>query len=260
MILHFYKYQGTGNDFIMLDARDNWFPALSNKLISYLCDRKFGIGADGLVLIRTNSRFDFTMIYHNSDGKEGTMCGNAGRCSVAFAGKLGIISDHAKFEASDGIHEGWIKENYVRLTMQPVNKVKFDKNHYELNTGSPHYVKFVKNIEKVDVRNKGAAIRYSGAYGKKGINVNFVSPYKDGIFVRTYERGVENETLSCGTGMVASAICAALRSQTDKNSFSIYTRGGNLKISFRKSGKQRFEDIILEGPADLVFEGNIKIE
>jgi diaminopimelate epimerase len=244
----------------MLDTRDSWFPALSNKQISFLCDRKFGIGADGLVLIRPNSRFDFTMIYYNSNGKEGSMCGNAGRCSVAFAGKIGIISDHAKFESSDGVHEGWINEDIIRLTMQPVHKVKFLEDHYELNTGSPHYVKFVKNVEKEDVRNKGAAIRYSGDFGKKGINVNFVSPYKDGIFVRTYERGVEDETLSCGTGMVASAICAALKNDSDKNSYSIYTRGGKLKISFRKSGKQRFDDIILEGPANFVFEGNIKID
>jgi diaminopimelate epimerase len=260
VILHFYKFHGTGNDFIILDARDNWFPALSKKLVTFLCDRRFGIGADGLVLIRPNSRFDFTMIYFNSDGNEGTMCGNAGRCAVAFAKKLGIITDHTKFESTDGIHEGWIHEENVRLTMQPVNRVKFSENHYELNTGSPHYVKFVKSIEKTDVKHKGAAIRYSGTYGKKGINVNFVSPYKDGIFVRTYERGVEDETLSCGTGMVASAICTAIRNKTDKNSFSIYTRGGKLHISFTRSGKQRFGNIILEGPASFVFEGNIKID
>jgi len=244
----------------MLDSRDNWFPALSNKLISSLCDRRFGIGADGLVLIRPNSRFDFTMIYYNSDGHEGTMCGNAGRCALAIAKKIGLISDHGKFESSDGIHEGWIQEDIIRLTMQPVNKVKFFGDHYELNTGSPHYVKFVKNIEKTDVKHRGASIRYSGDYGKKGINVNFVSFYKDGIFVRTYERGVEDETLSCGTGMVASAICAAIKSKTDKNSFIIYTRGGKLLISFQRSGKQLFENIILEGPASFVFEGNIKID
>jgi diaminopimelate epimerase len=260
VILHFYKYHGTGNDFIMLDARDNWFPALSNNMITSLCDRRFGIGADGLVLIRPNSRFDFTMIYYNSDGHIGTMCGNAGRCAVDFAKKIGIITDHSKFEGSDGIHEGWIQNDIVRLTIQPVKKIKISEDHYELNTGSPHYVKFVKNIEKTDVKQKGAVIRYSGAYGKKGINVNFVSLFKDGIFVRTYERGVEDETLSCGTGMVASAICAAIRSKTDKNSFAIYTRGGKLHISFHRSGNQHFEDIILEGPASFVFEGNIKIE
>jgi diaminopimelate epimerase len=260
VILHFYKYHGTGNDFIMLDARDNWFPVLSNKLISSICDRRFGIGADGLVLIRPHSRFDFTMIYYNSDGHTGSMCGNAGRCAIAFANKTGIISDHAKFESADGIHEGWIYNDIIRLTMQPVKRVKFSEGHYELNTGSAHYVKFVRDIEKTDVKHKGAIIRYSGTYGKKGINVNFVSFYKDGIFVRTYERGVEDETLSCGTGMVASAICAAIKSKTDKNSLRIYTRGGNLNISFRKSGNQHFEDIILEGPASYIFEGNIKID
>ena len=261
MIIHFYKYQGTGNDFILLDARDSWFPVLSTRHISSLCDRRFGIGADGLVLIRSHSRFDFTMSYFNSDGHEGTMCGNAGRCAVAFAKKIGIINNHGKFEGSDGIHEGWIQDDIVSLTMQPVKKIKFSEDHYELNTGSPHYVKFVKNIETIDVKKKGAVIRYSGAFGKKGINVNFVSPYKkDGIYVRTYERGVEDETLSCGTGMVASAICAAMRSKTDKNSYPIFTRGGNLHIYFRRSGNQHFEDIILEGPANFVFEGNIKIE
>jgi diaminopimelate epimerase len=260
VIVQFNKYQGTGNDFIMFDARKNKFSSLSLKKIASLCDRRFGIGADGLVLIRPHPTLDFSMIYYNSDGNEGTMCGNAGRCSVAFAQKTGIISDHARFEASDGFHEGWINENIVRLTMKPADGIKSIKDHYELDTGSPHYVKFVDNAEKTDVRHEGKAIRYSSPYREKGINVNFVSFHKNGIFVRTYERGVEDETLSCGTGMVASAICAAINSKSDKNSYTIYTRGGILHISFTKSGNEYFDNIILEGPVGFVFEGKIEID
>jgi diaminopimelate epimerase len=260
VIVQFNKYQGTGNDFIMFDARKSKFPSLSVKKIASLCDRRFGIGADGLILIHSHPNLDFSMIYYNSDGNEGTMCGNGGRCAVAFAQKIGMIKDHARFEASDGFNEGWINKNIVKLTMQPVEVVQSHKDHFELNTGSPHYVKFVDNAEKTDVRYEGTAIRYSSSFKEKGINVNFVSFHKDGIFVRTYERGVEDETLSCGTGMVASAICAAINSKSDKNSYTIYTRGGILHISFKKSGKEYFDNIILEGPVGFVFEGKVKIE
>jgi diaminopimelate epimerase len=260
VIVQFKKYQGTGNDFILIDARKSKFSSLAPEKITFLCDRRFGIGADGLILIRLHPDYDFSMIYYNSDGNEGTMCGNAGRCAVAFARKTGMIRDYARFEAADGFHEGWINKNIVKLTIQPVDGIKILDDHYELNTGSPHYVKFVKNAEKTDVRNEGPAIRYSNAYREKGINVNFVSPYKDGIFVRTYERGVENETLSCGTGIVASAICAAINSKSDKNSYTIYTRGGILQVSFTRTGENRYEKIILEGPVGFVFEGNVEID
>ncbi len=260
MIIQFSKYQGTGNDFIMIDARNSEFSILPPEKISAICDRRFGIGGDGLIMIRSHGDLDFSMIYYNSDGREGTMCGNGGRCAVAFANKAGIISDYARFQACDGIHEGWINKNIVKLTMQPVRGVKISGDHYELNTGSPHYVKFVDDVRKTDVRNEGSAIRYSSAYREKGININFVSLYKEGIFVRTYERGVEDETLSCGTGIIASAICAAISSKSDKNSYTIYTRGGTLQITFRKSGNEHFDDIILEGPVGFVFEGNINIE
>jgi diaminopimelate epimerase len=260
VILQFSKYQGTGNDFIIFDARNSEFPVLAAEKITSLCDRRFGIGADGLILIRRHKELDFSMIYFNSDGNEGSMCGNGGRCAVAFAKKAGIIQDHAQFESYDGIHEGWINKNIIKLTMQPVNGIKIFKDHYELNTGSPHYVKFVDDALKTDVRNEGPEIRYSKPYHQEGINVNFVSSHKEGIFVRTYERGVEDETLSCGTGMVASAICAAINSKSDKNSYTIYTRGGILHISFRRSGPDHFENIILEGPAGFVFDGKINID
>jgi diaminopimelate epimerase len=260
VIIQFNKYQGTGNDFIIFDARNSKFPAPSSENISTLCDRRFGIGADGLILIRTHSELDFTMKYYNSDGKEGSMCGNGGRCAVAFAKKAGIINDYARFQAYDGIHEGWIRKNIVKITMLPVSGIKKCTDHYELNTGSPHYVKFVDDAMKIDIRNDGSAIRYSSPYGKNGINVNFVSTYKNGILVRTYERGVEDETLSCGTGMVASAICAAIDSKSDKNSYAIYTRGGTVKIFFQRNGADNFDNIILEGPVGFVFEGKIKID
>jgi diaminopimelate epimerase len=260
VIIQFSKYQGTGNDFIIFDAKISKFPALSSENILALCDRRFGIGADGLILIREHAELDFTMIYYNSDGHEGSMCGNAGRCAVAFAKKAGIIKNHARFQAYDGIHEGRISKDKVKLTMLPVSGIKISRNHYELNTGSPHYVKFVNDALKVDVRNDGPAIRYSSPYRKKGINVNFVSPYKKGIFVRTYERGVEDETLSCGTGMVASAICAAINGKSDKNSYTIYTRGGTLQVSFKRTGKDHFDHIIIEGPVGFVFDGKIKID
>ena len=259
MIVQFSKYQGTGNDFIIFDARNSEFPVLPFEKVSALCDRRFGIGADGLIMILPHRKLDFSMKYYNSDGHEGTMCGNGGRCAVAFASRSGIIKDHARFEAFDGIHEGWISRNIVKLTMQPVKGIKIFEDHYELNTGSPHYVKFVNDARKTDVMNEGPVIRYSSPFREKGINVNFVSPHKDGIFVRTYERGVEDETLSCGTGMVASAICAAVNNKSDKNSYTIYTRGGTLQISFRRSGKDRFDNIMLEGPVGFVFEGNIEI-
>jgi diaminopimelate epimerase len=260
LIVQFNKYQGTGNDFILFDAGKSKFPLLSPHKIASLCDRRFGIGADGLILIHPHPNLDYSMVYYNSDGNEGTMCGNGGRCSVAFAQKAGMIREHARFEASDGFHEGWINNNIVKLTMQPVDGIKSLEDHYELNTGSPHYVRFVDNAEKTEVRREGIAIRNSSLYREKGINVNFVSFFKDGIFVRTYERGVEDETLSCGTGMVASAICAAINSKSDKNSFTVYTRGGMLHISFRKSGNEYFDNIILEGPVGFVFEGKVRID
>ncbi len=260
MILHFYKYHGTGNDFIMLDARNNRFVTPGPETIATLCHRRFGIGADGLVTIHPHEKLNFTMKYYNSDGYEGSMCGNAGRCAVKFAKKLGITGTSARFEAVDGIHEGSISsDNTVILTLLPVSTVLYTGGHYELSTGSPHYVKFTNMLEDMDVRKEGSAIRYSRKYKKDGINVNFVSFYQDGIYVRTYERGVEDETLSCGTGIIASAICADIEKKSDKHSWIIYTRGGTLHVSFNRSGKKRFENITLQGPATFVFEGDVEI-
>jgi diaminopimelate epimerase len=260
MIVHFHKYHGTGNDFIMIDARDSRFLTPGPDIITWLCDRRVGIGADGLVTIHPHKDLDFMMKYYNSDGHEGSLCGNAGRCAIIFTKKLGIIDQSGRFRAFDGIHEGRItSEQNVILTMLPVSTIKYIKDHYELNTGSPHYVKFIDSVEKKDVRTEGAAIRYSQPYKKEGINVNFVSFYKDGIYVRTYERGVEDETLSCGTGNIACAICAAIQTRSDKHSYTVYTRGGILRVSFDRSGEERFENITLEGPVKFVFEGDVEI-
>jgi diaminopimelate epimerase len=260
VVLHFYKYHGTGNDFIMLDARNNRFITPGPDTISTLCHRRFGIGADGLVTIHPHEKLDFIMKYYNSDGYEGSMCGNAGRCAVKFAKKLGITNNSARFEAIDGIHEGQISpDNTVILTMLPVSTVIYTGDHYELDTGSPHYVKFINMLEDMDVRKEGSAIRYSRKYKNDGINVNFVSFFQDGIYVRTYERGVEDETLSCGTGIIASAICADMEKKSDKHSWIIYTRGGTLRVSFNRSEKEHFENITLQGPATFVFEGDVEV-
>ncbi len=260
MVVHFHKYHGTGNDFIMIDARNSRFSPPGTDIIARLCDRRLGIGADGLVTIHPHENLDFMMRYYNSDGYEGSLCGNAGRCATVFASKLGIVKQSARFKAFDGIHEGRItSDQMVILTMLPVSSVRYVGDHYELDTGSPHYVKFVDSVEKKDIRSEGSSIRYSQPYKKEGINVNFVSVYKDGIYVRTYERGVEDETLSCGTGNIASAICSAIHSRSDNHSYTVYTRGGILRVSFDRTGEEQFQNITLEGPVKFVFEGDVEV-
>jgi diaminopimelate epimerase len=260
MVIHFYKYHGTGNDFIMTDARNSRFSPPGTDIIARLCDRRIGIGADGFVTIHPYENLDFMMKYYNSDGNEGSLCGNAGRCATVFASKLGIVKQSARFKASDGIHEGRItSDQTVIMTMLPVSSVRYVGDHYELNTGSPHYVKFVDSVEKKDIRSEGAAIRYSQPFKKEGINVNFVSVHKDGIYVRTYERGVEDETLSCGTGNIASAICSAIQTRSYNHSYTVYTRGGILRVSFDRTGVEQFNNITLEGPVKFVFEGDVEV-
>jgi len=258
MKFKFYKYQGTGNDFIIIDNRQNNID-LSEKQIHFICDRRFGIGADGLMLLNKHKELDFSMKYFNSDGKESTMCGNGGRCLVEFSRKLGIIKNETKFQAIDGEHMAIInKDNTISLRMNDVLNVNLVNSNYYLNTGSPHYVTFKENIDKIDVYNRGREIRYSAEFEPDGTNVNFVEFENDKIFVRTYERGVEDETLSCGTGVTASAISASIHTKSDKNSYDILTKGGKLKVSFRKIAKNKFTDIWLTGPANLVFEGEIE--
>lgn len=258
----FYKYQGTGNDFIMLDGRSKKFVLPSEKQINQLCHRQFGIGADGLIVIVKSNDYDFEMLYYNADGKPGSMCGNGGRCTIAFAKKLGLIKNQCKFIAYDGLHEGKIdsKKNIVNLKMSNVQGIKAHGKDVELNTGSPHYVVFKKAIEQLDVFNEGKKIRYNNTFHKAGINVNFVEIANKHLLVRTYERGVENETLSCGTGVTAAAIAfACLEKNKKKYQIKIHTPGGKLSVNFKTSDHQLFTEVYLSGPATMVYQGEINI-
>lgn len=254
----FYKYQGTGNDFIMVDNRTNTFSKNDTKLVAFLCDRRFGIGADGLILLENDNSTDFRMVYYNSDGNPSSMCGNGGRCLVAFAKQLGIIEDEAQFMATDGLHEAKISDDgIVSLKMKDVNMVTIYENYVYMDTGSPHHVEMTEDLEKLDVKKIGSQIRYSGLYGNEGSNVNFVDyAGTDKFSVRTYERGVEDETLSCGTGVTAVAIAMKVLGKTNSDSVTLQTRGGELEVSFTQTGKQ-FKDIYLTGPATFVFKGKI---
>jgi len=260
MNLTFYKYQGTGNDFVMIDNRTNNFPKNNTKLVAFLCDRKFGIGADGLILLENHEKYDFKMKYYNSDGNESSMCGNGGRCLVAFAKQLQVIQNKAEFEAIDGYHFATVDENeIVSLQMKDVSDVKVFENHTFLNTGSPHHVELVSELSSFDVKNRGSQIRYSNLYGKEGSNINFVKQIESDKFaVRTYERGVEDETLSCGTGVTAVAIAMFNNKLTEANKVKLNVEGGSLEVSFNeKNGK--FTDVFLIGPAKFVFKGEIEI-
>jgi diaminopimelate epimerase len=259
MTTQFYKYQGAGNDFIVIDNRNPILKKSGHKIINNLCDRRFGIGADGLMLLQNKDNYDFEMIYFNSDGKEGSMCGNGGRCIVAFAYFLGIIKGETKFWAIDGEHIAHVAEpEYIKLKMSEVNSVEQNTDHYFLDTGSPHYVSFVKGIEELDVYNQGKEIRYNKRFSDVGTNVNFVEEINNRLLVRTYERGVENETLACGTGIVASAICAAIETGKTKDEYNIKALGGDLKVRFTQKGNS-FKNIWLEGPAKQVFVGEIEV-
>jgi len=259
MTIEFYKYHGTGNDFILINDLSPVFPADNVELIRHLCERRFGIGADGLILIRKHPDMDFQMVYFNSDGKEGTMCGNGGRCAVAFAFRMGLCGESTTFMAVDGTHIAKVTGgDRIQLKMQSVKSIRIQPDHYELNTGSPHYVSFVDKVKEVDVYRQGQKIRMSNAFRAEGINVNFVEYGQDRLFVRTYERGVENETLSCGTGVVAAALCASLRDSSEQSEYQVCTRGGDLAVSFRKEDDNNYKNIILDGPAEFVFQGSIE--
>jgi diaminopimelate epimerase len=260
MNIQFYKYQGTGNDFVMIDNRNNFFPKDNHKLINHLCDRRFGIGGDGLILLENDDNHDFKMVYFNSDGNQSTMCGNGGRCLVSFAKQLKIIENQTTFLAIDGLHYAKIDEkNIVSLQMVDVNKVDVQENFAFLNTGSPHHIEMVENLESYNVKENGEKIRYSDLYGAKGSNVNFVSQIAENEFkIRTYERGVEDETLSCGTGATATAIAMYEIGKTKFNQIKIEVEGGKLEISFDNTDGI-YKNIFLKGSAKFVFEGNIEI-
>ncbi len=266
--IRFDKYQGTGNDFVIIDQTNESQPlTLSQKEIAEICDRRFGIGADGLIIVEKDPDYDYRMVYYNADGAESTMCGNGGRCISAFAHKHKVVSeDKAEFVAIDGPHESIVddKKDIVDLKMKDVDEVTIEPNRYILDTGSPHYVTFVEDIDDIDVRATGRAIRYSSRFSEEGINVNFVEQTDEGILVATYERGVEDQTYSCGTGVVASAISAYLCHPDEYNAQNVIipvkTIGGDLTVRFRYDEEQKIcKDVWLVGPATFVFAGEIEI-
>jgi diaminopimelate epimerase len=258
--LDFFKYQGTGNDFIIIDNRAKTFKREELQLVAQLCDRRFGIGADGLMLLQNAQGYDFEMVYYNSDGRESSMCGNGGRCIVEFARILGLVKEKAFFLATDGEHEALVKPGFISLRMNNVSKVEMGASYAFLNTGSPHYVAFVNDIEHYNVFEKGREIRYNDRFSAEGTNVNFVEKHYNDLFVRTYERGVENETYSCGTGVTAAALVASLKNVATADDYcDIKTLGGKLQVKFKKHHDNSFTDIWLEGPATFVYRGEVNI-
>ncbi len=259
--MQFYKFQANGNDFLLVDDREGLFSA-GRKERARFCHRHFGVGADGLILLKSSDSSDFDMAYFNSDGRPAEMCGNGGRSIAALAFMKGIAGKEMRFSASDGVHEAKIEDGSadnrifdVSLKMQDVKEVKAFDDGWFLNTGVPHFVRFVSSVEDVDVRSMGREIRNDHRFAPNGTNVNFVGTAEDGLFVRTYERGVEGETLSCGTGVTASALVAAFL-KTGKPATNIYTRGGDFQVSSRENG-DGFTDVWLRGPAEWVFQGEI---
>jgi diaminopimelate epimerase len=260
MDLEFYKYQGTGNDFVMIDNRSGFFPKTNVQLVESLCDRRFGIGADGLILLENDEATDFRMVYYNSDGNLSSMCGNGGRCLVAFAKYLNVINDNCTFIATDGLHHASVSsDGIVSLQMIDVSKINKENDYTFMNTGSPHHVQMVEDLEHYNVKENGAALRYGSLYGKEGSNINFVKKINEDTFsLRTYERGVEDETLACGTGATAVAIAMNVIGQTEATSINLNVEGGKLAVSFDKKGDE-FTNVFLIGPAEFVFKGQIEV-
>lgn len=255
----FYKYQGAGNDFVIFDNRNGLFERNNVDLVRHLCDRRFGIGADGLMLLQDKEAFDFEMVYFNADGREASMCGNGGRCIVAFAQDQGIVGSETDFLAVDGPHHARMHStlDWISLKMADVAEIKRDGDAYLLNTGSPHYVKRVTGLNDYPVVEMGKQIRYSEVFREDGVNVNFVEPEGEGYYVRTYERGVEDETLACGTGATAVALAMAWHNGVEGRSETpVRVAGGRLAVRFNRE-HSHFTDIFLEGPARFVFKGDI---
>ncbi len=256
-LLSFYKYHGTGNDFILVeDASGSWEMALQKSQIASLCNRHFGIGADGLMLLQKTGGYDFRMVYYNADGRESTFCGNGSRCMMAFAHHLGWIGEEAYFVAADGDHEARIDhEGRISVHMRSVLSIEREGNDFIINSGSPHYIRFVKDVEHMDLNTVAHSIRCSDPWKVEGINVNLVQEVDDMLLIRTYERGVEDETLSCGTGVTAAAIAwASLSGRKGLNKVEVQTKGGMLDVHW-EAGSFGYRDIWLTGPAKQVFSG-----
>lgn len=260
MHIEFFKYQGTGNDFVILDNRKGKYSNLTLSQIQFICGRRFGIGADGLMLLNNLAGYDFEMKYYNADGRESSMCGNGGRCLVKFAQDMGIMRSNYKFLAIDGEHEASINmDGIISLKMKDVNSIEYHRSHFILDTGSPHYVEIMTNLLDFDVVRRGREIRYSPEFEKEGINVNFVEQddEPDKIIVRTYERGVEDETLSCGTGVTAAALVCH-HNDNGFNRVEVKTPGGHLSVEYDKI-QDHYRNIWLNGPVEKVFDGTIEI-
>ncbi len=261
MNIKFSKYQGAGNDFVVIDHRKSELKNIDNSVVAQLCNRRFGIGADGLMFLTKHEGYDFEMIYYNADGKIGSMCGNGGRCIVSFAKHLGIIDSETNFLAVDGPHYAKISAegNWVALQMIDVKEIGIDEDAFVINTGSPHYIKEVTGLDKMDVFSAGKAIRNNGTYKNVGINVNFVEDHGDHLFVRTFERGVEDETFACGTGVTAVAMAMAKKNNKIGHiETPIKALGDNLKIKFDYDG-ETFTNVFLCGPAQRVFDGEMNL-
>lgn len=258
----FYKYQGTGNDFVMIDNRLSVFDTNNSSLIAHLCNRRFGVGADGLILLESDPNYDFKMVYFNADGQQSSMCGNGGRCIVAFANFLGIIQGDAHFSAIDGPHLAVYDNGYVELKMQDVLTVSSKEDYFVLDTGSPHYVSLKSNLDSLDMASEGAFVRYSEPFKSSGVNVNFAKKINmDTFAIRTYERGVEAETLSCGTGSTAVAIAMFHSGQSTSKVMNLKTQGGNLVVRFEppsSSSSSSYSNVWLCGAAVQVFKGTLE--
>ena len=261
MQIKFDKYQGAGNDFIIIDNRDKKYSVLKTGQLKALCNRYTGIGSDGVILIQDTKDADFEMHYFNSDGNSGSLCGNGGRCSVAFAKRHQMINNKTKFKVNDGFHHAHLlSANEIRLQMQDVSSIDHYGESFFVDTGSPHYVKIVNNISSINVKKEGADIRYSDFFMPNGVNVNFLEKKNNSYFlIRTYERGVEDETLACGTGAVAGALIMFHSGETEgETQIELEAIGGNLKVSFDNSN-EGYQNIYLEGPATFVYSGSINI-
>ncbi len=261
MEVNFFKYHGAGNDFILIDNREKIINHQNPALIARICNRRFGIGGDGIMFLQNQPGYDFEMVYYNADGLPSSMCGNGGRCIVAFAKNLNIIKNETTFLAVDGPHYAKISEDdsLISLKMNDVDTISLDGDASVLNTGSPHYVIAQQNLNDFNVFSAGRNIRNKPRYKDEGINVNFVEPFENGYFVRTYERGVEDETYACGTGVTAVALAMAAKNHLKGNiTTPIKVLGGHLEITFNYDGKT-FTNIFLTGPAKMVFKGQIVI-
>jgi diaminopimelate epimerase len=262
MKVPFLKYHGAGNDFIL--CKDLFFGTefrQSQTLIRRLCHRHLGIGADGLIVLEQLDK-GFYMHYFNADGLPSSLCGNGSRCAVAVARAWGWFEKKGLFRAFDGWHEAIVEQDgfEVAIKMKDLSQMQWRQKDCFLDTGSPHYIRFLESLEGLNVVEEGKKIRYSSSYQASGVNVNFACPKDGGLQVYTYERGVEDETLSCGTGVTAAALAFAQKQNLlGSRQIKVDTKGGHLTVTFHFDG-QTFRDIWLKGPVQFVFEGFFSLE